>query len=130
MRPIPGDPQALRDAASALSTRAGDLSTHRGSARGARHAALAQWDGSASMSFGGTMATYAKDIDRQAAALLRLAASVHGMGNAPVALSALLWALAFAAWLACCGPMLLAPSLPRRPAAAPARRPASRSARG
>ncbi|MCD6681472.1 MAG: NnrS family protein [Burkholderiaceae bacterium] len=65
-----------------------------------------------------------------AAALLRLAASVHALGNAPVALSALLWALAFAAWLACCGPMLLAPSLPRRPGPAPARRPASRSARG
>jgi len=65
-----------------------------------------------------------------AAALLRLAASVHGLGNATVALSALLWALAFSAWLACCGPMLLAPSLPRRPAAAAARQPTSRSARG
>lgn len=82
MRPIPGDPQALRDAASALSTRAGDLSTHRGSARGARHAALAQWDGSASMSFGGTMATYAKDIDRQAAALLRLSTAVRTFAGA------------------------------------------------
>ncbi|RIK96929.1 MAG: NnrS family protein [Burkholderiales bacterium] len=55
-----------------------------------------------------------------AAALLRLAASVHGLGNAPVALSALLWALAFSAWFARCAPMLLAPSLPRKPAPAPA----------
>ncbi len=61
-----------------------------------------------------------------AAALLRLAASVHGLGNAPVALSALLWALAFSAWLARCAPMLLGPSLPRKQAPAPA----SRSARG
>jgi len=65
-----------------------------------------------------------------AAALLRLAASVHALGNVPVALSAVLWALAFSAWLARCAPMLLAPSLPRRPAPAPAPAPASRSARG
>ncbi len=64
-----------------------------------------------------------------AAALLRLAASVHALGNAPVALSALLWALAFSAWLVRCAPMLLAPSLPRKPAPAPAPVPASHSAR-
>jgi len=65
-----------------------------------------------------------------AAALLRLAASVHALGNAPVALSALLWAVAFSAWLVACAPMLLAPSLPRKPAPAPAPAPASRNARG
>ncbi|MCO5099996.1 MAG: NnrS family protein [Burkholderiaceae bacterium] len=61
-----------------------------------------------------------------AAALLRLAASVHRWGNVPVALSALLWALAFSAWLVRCAPMLLAPSLPRQPAPGPA----SHSGRG
>lgn len=60
------------------------------------------------------------------AALLRLAAGVHGLGNAPVALAALLWALAFSLWFARFAPMLLAPSLPRtKPAPA-----ASRSAPG
>ncbi len=64
------------------------------------------------------------------AALLRLAASVHGLGNAPVALAALLFAGGFSAWLARFAPMLLAPSLPRKtaPASSPSR--ASRSARG
>lgn len=61
-----------------------------------------------------------------AAALLRLAAGVHGLGNAVVALAALLWALAFSIWFARFAPMLLAPSLPRSPAP----QPASRSARG
>lgn len=61
-----------------------------------------------------------------AAALLRLAAGVHGLGNAPIALAALLWALAFWAWLARFAPMLLAPSLPRKPAPATA----SHSVRG
>lgn len=51
------------------------------------------------------------------AALLRLAAGVHGLGNAPVALAALLWALAFSLWFSRFAPMLLAPSFPRAPAA-------------
>ncbi len=55
-----------------------------------------------------------------AAALLRLAASIYRAGNLPVALSALLWALAFSMWLARCASMLLAPSLPRKPARVPA----------
>lgn len=60
------------------------------------------------------------------AALLRLAAGVYGLGNGPVALAALLWALAFSVWFARFAPMLLAPSLPRKQPA-PA---ASRSAPG
>ncbi len=54
-----------------------------------------------------------------AAALLRLAASVHGLGNATVAAAALLWALAFSIWFVRFAPMLLAPSLPRRPVPPP-----------
>lgn len=57
-----------------------------------------------------------------AAALLRLAASVHALGNAAVALSALLWAIAFSIWFLRFAPMLLAPSLPRRPASPPVSR--------
>lgn len=60
-----------------------------------------------------------------AAALLRLAASVHGLGNATVALSALLWALAFSIWLVRFAPMLSAPSLPRTTAPLAASRSAS-----
>ncbi len=61
-----------------------------------------------------------------AAALLRLAASVHGLGNGAVAAAALLWALALAIWFLRFAPMLLAPSLPRTTPA----RPASHSAHG
>ncbi|MEX0744761.1 MAG: NnrS family protein [Phycisphaeraceae bacterium] len=48
-----------------------------------------------------------------AAALVRLAWSVHGLGEWPVALSALLWAGALLTYLAVHGPMLWRPSLPR-----------------
>lgn len=48
-----------------------------------------------------------------AAALLRLAAGVHGLGNAAIGASALLWAAAFALYLAVFGRILLAPSAPR-----------------
>lgn len=54
-----------------------------------------------------------------AAALLRLAAGVHGLGNAIVALAALLWGFALAIWFVRFAPMLLAPSLPRRPVPSP-----------
>lgn len=47
------------------------------------------------------------------AALLRLAAGVHGLGNAVIGASALLWATSFVLYLACFGRALLAPSLPR-----------------
>ena len=49
-----------------------------------------------------------------AAALLRLAATVHGLGNAAVSLSALLWAASFALYLRGFGKALLTPSLPPR----------------
>jgi len=49
-----------------------------------------------------------------AAALLRLAYSVHGLGEWALAASALLWAAPFLLYLALHGPMLLAPSLPRK----------------
>jgi uncharacterized protein involved in response to NO len=49
-----------------------------------------------------------------AAALLRLAYSVHGLGEWALAASALLWAAPFLLYLAVHGPMLLAPSLPRK----------------
>lgn len=61
-----------------------------------------------------------------AAALLRLAASVHGLGNGVVAAAALLWALALSIWFWRFAPMLLAPSLPRTTPA----RPASHNAHG
>ena len=48
-----------------------------------------------------------------AAALLRLAYAVHHPGEAVLALSALLWALAFALYLFCFAAALLRPSLPR-----------------
>lgn len=49
-----------------------------------------------------------------AASLLRLAYSVHDLGEWALAGSALLWAAAFALYLVVHGPMLLRPSLPRR----------------
>ena len=49
-----------------------------------------------------------------AASLLRLAFSVHDLGEWALAGSALLWAAAFLAYLAVHGPMLLRPSLPRQ----------------
>lgn len=48
-----------------------------------------------------------------AAALLRLAATVHGLGPGVVALAAGLWAWAFVAYLLRFGAVLVAPSLPR-----------------
>ena len=48
-----------------------------------------------------------------AAALLRLAATVHGMGSAVIALSALLWAAAFAVYFVLFAKMLATPSLQR-----------------
>lgn len=47
------------------------------------------------------------------AALLRLAASVHGLGPGVVTLAALLWAAAFVAYLIRFAAVLLGPSLPR-----------------
>lgn len=49
-----------------------------------------------------------------AAALLRLAFSVHGLGQWALAGSALLWAAALLTYLTVHGPMLLSPSLPRQ----------------
>ncbi len=49
-----------------------------------------------------------------AASLLRLAFSVHGLGDWALAVSALLWAAAFLAYLMLHGPMLVRPSLPRQ----------------
>jgi len=49
------------------------------------------------------------------AALLRLAATVHGLGPAVIALAATLWAAAFALYFLRFGRSLLAPSLPRSP---------------
>jgi uncharacterized protein involved in response to NO len=48
-----------------------------------------------------------------AAALLRLAYSIHGLGEWAVAGSSLLWAAAFVAYLVLYGAMLVRPSLPR-----------------
>ncbi|MDP2821212.1 MAG: NnrS family protein [Sulfuritalea sp.] len=47
------------------------------------------------------------------AALLRLAASVHGLGNAAIALSAALWATAFALYFMVFWKVLMTPSAPR-----------------
>jgi uncharacterized protein involved in response to NO len=47
-----------------------------------------------------------------AAALLRLAATVHGLGNWAVALAAVLWAAPFAIYFVLFGAILLRPSLP------------------
>lgn len=47
------------------------------------------------------------------AALARLAYTVHHLNQGVLALSALLWALAFGLYLLCFAPMLLRPSLPR-----------------
>jgi len=48
-----------------------------------------------------------------AAALIRLAATVHGLGDRVVALAALLWATAFVLYLVRFAAVLLQPSLPR-----------------
>jgi uncharacterized protein involved in response to NO len=48
-----------------------------------------------------------------AAALLRLAATIHNLGPAVIALAAALWAAAFALYFHCFWRSLLAPSLPR-----------------
>jgi uncharacterized protein involved in response to NO len=48
-----------------------------------------------------------------AAALLRLAYSVHGLGEWAVAGSSLLWAAAFVTYLVLYGAILVRPSLPR-----------------
>jgi len=48
-----------------------------------------------------------------AAALLRLAVPLHGIGQWALACSALLWGAAFLTYLTVHGPMLLRPSLPR-----------------
>lgn len=50
-----------------------------------------------------------------AAALLRLAATVHGLGHWAVAVAALLWTAPFAIYLLLFARMLVAPSLPRAP---------------
>ncbi|TAK43281.1 MAG: hypothetical protein EPO27_15350, partial [Betaproteobacteria bacterium] len=50
-----------------------------------------------------------------AAALLRLAFTVHDLGAWALAASALLWAGAFLVYLATYGAMLVRPSLPRVP---------------
>lgn len=47
------------------------------------------------------------------AALLRVTAGIYGLGTTAYAVSAALWAAAFAAYLLCFGRMLIAPSLPR-----------------
>jgi uncharacterized protein involved in response to NO len=48
-----------------------------------------------------------------AAALLRLAATVHGLGNSVIALSAVLWAAAFALYFMAFAKVLVTPSAPR-----------------
>jgi uncharacterized protein involved in response to NO len=48
-----------------------------------------------------------------AAALLRLAATVHGLGDWAIALAAVLWGLTFALYFVRFGAILLRPSLPR-----------------
>jgi uncharacterized protein involved in response to NO len=47
------------------------------------------------------------------AALLRLAATVHGLGGAAIALSAFLWAAAFALYFVVFAKALVTPSLQR-----------------
>jgi uncharacterized protein involved in response to NO len=47
-----------------------------------------------------------------AASLIRLAATVHGLGNWAVALAAVLWGLTFALYFVRFGAILLRPSLP------------------
>ncbi|MDT3735597.1 MAG: NnrS family protein [Denitratisoma sp.] len=56
-----------------------------------------------------------------AAALIRLAATVHGLGAWAVALSAVLWGLTFLAYFVVFAAMLLQPSLPRDEPEGPAR---------
>lgn len=53
-----------------------------------------------------------------AAALIRLAATVHGLGAWAVALAAVLWGLTFVLYFLRFAAVLLRPSLPRRPPAA------------
>jgi uncharacterized protein involved in response to NO len=48
-----------------------------------------------------------------AAALIRLAATVHGLGDWAVALAAVLWGLTFLVYFVVFGAMLIRPSLPR-----------------
>ena len=55
-----------------------------------------------------------------AAALIRLTATVHGLGNGAVALAAVLWAAPFAIYLALFAGALLRPSLPRKQGNTPA----------
>jgi uncharacterized protein involved in response to NO len=55
------------------------------------------------------------------AAALRLGATVHGLGPWAVTSAALLWAVAFAAYLVRFGAVLVAPSLPREGPSVPAR---------
>ena len=76
-RPIPGDPVTLRNAANSLAGQADELARQRNSSSNARHAALAQWDGSASVAFFGTMAAYGKDVDRAVTALRTLSTAVR-----------------------------------------------------
>jgi uncharacterized protein involved in response to NO len=52
------------------------------------------------------------------AALVRLAATVHGLGDRAVALAAVLWGLTFLLTFATFGAMLVRPSLPRNDASA------------
>ena len=49
------------------------------------------------------------------AALLRLAAAVHGPGHIAIALSAGLWAASFALYFAVFWKVLVTPSAPRKP---------------
>ena len=49
-----------------------------------------------------------------AAALVRLAATVHGLGDWAVALAAVLWGLTFLIYFAAFAAMLIRPSLPRQ----------------
>lgn len=49
-----------------------------------------------------------------AAALIRLAATVHGLGDRAVALAAVLWGLTFLVYFAAFAAMLIRPSLPRQ----------------
>ena len=52
-----------------------------------------------------------------AAALLRLAYTVHDLGDPALVASALAWSAAFLIYVARYGPMLVRPSLPRTTAA-------------
>jgi uncharacterized protein involved in response to NO len=56
-----------------------------------------------------------------AASLIRLAATVHGLGDWAVALAAVLWGLTFLAYFVVFAAILLRPSLPRGGPEGPAR---------